>query len=376
MEEIEITVVGAGKFGTGLSQALIRNPWVKRIDIKARRKEIREEINSRHQNSRYLKGVKLDKKITASPFRFDDIGEKNIVIIAVPSYAQRKVYEEWKAYYRRQRIIGTSKGIEIRIEGETLKSLMFSHQVAEEKLGEIEYWHLSGPAFADEIARGKETTNVLASRDFYSAKNLAETLSTKSFKLEPSDDLIGAEFAGPAKNYIAAAMGRLDDQAPAEVTRATRFVELILEMIELGGKIGVQPQTVFGPAYLGDAFLSISPKSRSYRSGLGLLKRIKKRSSQPTFESPLTLKEWKIAFDFGVFFKDLEYLLLLEPGLEAENVGPKEKIIEAEVSIYSLYRMSEKFGLRLPRLKEVFDIYFKRKKESPEEIIKKLLKEV
>jgi len=48
MEEIEITVVGAGKFGTGLSQALIRNPWVKRIDIKARRKEIREEINSRH----------------------------------------------------------------------------------------------------------------------------------------------------------------------------------------------------------------------------------------------------------------------------------------------------------------------------------------
>jgi len=361
---MRIVIIGAGSFGTALATV-----WAKsekgEIFLLSRRKEVVEEINLRHRNP-CLPGVKVGGKAALfSDFVFlsDDL-----VVLAVPSYFLRGILEEFKLKFQNQILLGTSKGIE-------WDTLLFPYQLVKEVLGEVRYFHISGPAFAREIAQGKRTTNLLAGLKFEPAKELAEFLAFKSnLALIPSDDLIGATFAGPAKNAIALAMGLYDFQRPAEVSRATYFIELLWEVVEMGRLLGARAETFWGPAGLGDAFLSVSPQSRSYQAGFSrFLHRFAPQWLRRRFKTPISLKDGKIIFDLSVFLKDLEYFFNLDSLNLFDSQEENERVNEGIISLFTLYRLSQKLGLRLPRLQETFFAYFEGS-ELAEEKIKKLLK--
>lgn len=372
MEKIDIVFFGNGRNSTGNAQAFSKNSLVGKITIMGRNQAINDEINRNRRNAHYLPEIRrLDRKITASGFDFEKIKPEDIVFLGVPSYAQRAVLQSWKPYYRGQRIITTSKGIEILIENSELRSLMFPHQVVVDVLGErARCHHLAGPGFAADLAAGKYATSVLASADFNSAFELSNHLSIKRvFEIQPSNDLIGVEFAGPAKNFIAIAMGRFNAEEEAPSSQSSYFAKLMMEMYELGKKMEMHEFgknerihfiTLLSPAYLGDIHGSTTPASRNYREGLRmkLLRKIKREET-----SLVSFKNWTITFNFKA-------LSTVFRGGGEEG----KKLREGIFSIYALRQLGKQRKVSLPLLEEVFSDYYVKPGKTPEGIVLEYLK--
>src|SRR5207245_9295827 len=66
---------------------------------------------------------------------------------------------------------------------------------------------LSGPNFADDVARGLPTAVTLAARDERLASDLVHALGSATFRPYHSTDVRGVEIGGAAKNVLAIAAG-------------------------------------------------------------------------------------------------------------------------------------------------------------------------
>ena len=66
---------------------------------------------------------------------------------------------------------------------------------------------LSGPSFADDVARGLPTAVTLAAGDEGTGRALAQALGSATFRPYHSTDVRGVEIGGAAKNVLAIAAG-------------------------------------------------------------------------------------------------------------------------------------------------------------------------
>ncbi len=66
---------------------------------------------------------------------------------------------------------------------------------------------LSGPSFADDVARGLPTAVTLATKDEALARALVQALGSATFRPYHTTDVRGVEIGGAAKNVLAIAAG-------------------------------------------------------------------------------------------------------------------------------------------------------------------------
>lgn len=130
---------------------------------------------------------------------------------------------------------------------------------------------LSGPSFADDVARGLPTAVTIAAQDESLARALCEALATSTFRLYHSTDLRGVEIGGAAKNVLAIACGvaaGLGLGASAQAALVARgFAELRRFAREWGGR----DETLMGLSGLGDLVLTCgSLQSRNFALGHAL----------------------------------------------------------------------------------------------------------
>jgi glycerol-3-phosphate dehydrogenase (NAD(P)+) len=115
---------------------------------------------------------------------------------------------------------------------------------------------LSGPTFAKEVAAGEPCAVVVACEDLAVGENAQRCLSSSSFRLYTSGDVIGVEVGAALKNVIAigagicCGLGLGGNSVAALVTRG------LAEITRLAMAMGGQPQTLAGLAGLGDLVLT------------------------------------------------------------------------------------------------------------------------
>jgi glycerol-3-phosphate dehydrogenase (NAD(P)+) len=130
---------------------------------------------------------------------------------------------------------------------------------------------MTGPTIAPEVARGVITNAVVACHDIGVAERVAERLSTDSLILTPGEDPVGAELWGAYKNCVALACGLVDglkDTIGGDNLKAALVLSGYSEGIELLEKMGADPKTAFGPAGIGDLYVTAtSPRSRNRTLG-------------------------------------------------------------------------------------------------------------
>jgi glycerol-3-phosphate dehydrogenase (NAD(P)+) len=127
---------------------------------------------------------------------------------------------------------------------------------------------LSGPTFAEEVARGLPTAVTIASRDQAVASRLAKALGSATFRPYVSADPVGVQLGGAVKNVIAIACGIVTGRRLGENARAALMTRGLAEMVRLGRALGADPETFLGLAGLGDLSLTAtSPTSRNFRFG-------------------------------------------------------------------------------------------------------------
>ena len=130
---------------------------------------------------------------------------------------------------------------------------------------------MTGPTIAPEVARGVITNALVACNDTLVAKRVAERLSTDSLILTPAGDPLGAELWGAYKNCVALACGLVDglkETIGGDNLKAAMVLSGYSEGLVLLGEMGADPKTGFGPAGIGDLYVTAtSPRTRNRTLG-------------------------------------------------------------------------------------------------------------
>jgi len=260
---MKIAVIGAGAWGTAL--AVIARGQKHDVRLWARRKEIAQEILSK-QSLPYLKGVRIDPDIAATPDLAKAVSNVELIVLAVPSHGVRAVAEKLALLLDSVPILSLTKGIETDTH-------MRMSQVVRETIGANDYAVLSGPSFAHDVASGKPTAVVVASESPSRAEWIQKNLSGPTLRIYTSGDVTGVELGGAMKNIMAIAAGVSDGLGLGESTRAALITRALAELVRLGEHLGGRRETFFGLSGLGDLVLTCGGRqSRNHQVGERLAK--------------------------------------------------------------------------------------------------------
>jgi glycerol-3-phosphate dehydrogenase (NAD(P)+) len=268
-ESKHLAVLGAGSFGTALAVH-----WAAggghQVRLWARNAELAQRMAEERSNPGYLEGVTLPPNCEPT----SDIGSLvgcDVVINAAPSHGFRDVLRLFLQAHpgdRPVQLVSAAKGIETETLAR-MSQVAFEEAVAADR--ELRFAALSGPTFAAELARGMPTTAVIASDEAAYATLLREALSTPTFRLYSSSDVVGVELGGSVKNVIAIAAGTASGLGLGANTLAALITRGLHEITRLGIAYGGQPRTFAGLAGLGDLVLTCTGSlSRNRRTGLDL----------------------------------------------------------------------------------------------------------
>lgn len=261
-EPLPIAVLGAGAFGTALAIQLARRGAA--TLLWGRDAQAVAEMQAQRSNTRYLPGVALPEALRIDSDLAAVVGAAGDVLIATPTSALRETCE------RLQPLLRPEQGIACACKGLEPGSGRFVHEVVAEKLGaERPFAVLSGPTFARELAVGLPTAVTVASTPLDFAERLAAALHGDAFRAYTSNDVVGVEIGGAAKNVLAIAVGTADGLGFGANTRAAMITRGLNEIARLGAALGAQPETVMGLSGLGDLVLTCTDdQSRNRRFGL------------------------------------------------------------------------------------------------------------
>lgn len=257
-------VLGAGSWGTALAMQLARAGhdtllWSHNSEHVA-------QMRAEHCNQHYLPDIPFPDKLIPTDDLKHCIDAAGDILIVVPSHAFREILHAIKNLLRDdQRLAWGTKGLE---QG-TRKLL---HQIVREELGiTIPIAAVSGPTFAKEVARDLPGAITVASKDQQFANDLAMALHSENFLAYTSDDIIGVEIGGAAKNVMAIAAGIADGMGFGTNTLAALITRGLNEIMHLGVALGGQRETFMGLSGLGDLVLTCSDnQSRNRRFGQAL----------------------------------------------------------------------------------------------------------
>ncbi len=256
-----VAVIGAGAWGTALAGVAARAG--RDVVLHARSATSAAEIAATRANLK-LPGVKLNASVKVT----DDIAvaaAADIVLIATPAQNLREGVAALTPHLATTKpVIACAKGI----ERGTHKFM--TEVIAETAVNAIPAI-LSGPSFADDVARGLPTAVTLAAKDETLAGALVQALGSSTFRPYHTTDVRGVEIGGAAKNVLAIAAGIVVGRKLGASAQAALTTRGFSELTRLGRACGARSETMAGLSGLGDLILTCSsPQSRNFALGIAL----------------------------------------------------------------------------------------------------------
>ena len=264
----KIAIIGLGNWGTALAHSWANDSH--KVIGWTVEEEVYGSIMETGENTKYLPGMKLDIDVTMN------IGEaieaSELIVLSLPSGVILSVVDEMIPHLRPSHVVlDLAKGLAPPEEGGSgLISEAIEAKIANAGLSNSVVV-LTGPTIAPEVARGVITTAMVAGHDISVATRIADRLSTDSIVLVPSEDSVGCELWGAFKNTVALSCGVVDglrDSIGGDNLKAALITVGFAEGQRLLPMMGARPETGFGPAGLGDLYVtSASPRSRNRTLG-------------------------------------------------------------------------------------------------------------
>ncbi|HEV3069857.1 MAG TPA: NAD(P)H-dependent glycerol-3-phosphate dehydrogenase [Solirubrobacteraceae bacterium] len=251
------TVIGAGSFGTALAVLLARSGL--RTTLQARTPEQAQRLQSERENGSYLPGVELPAQLRIEPTSAG-VARADYVFLAVPSHGLDAVITglQGSGLGPRAAVVSVAKGL-VSPQG-TPPTAMLSAT-----FGATRVACLGGPAHAQEMVHAGAAL-VAASSDEQLAGALAQMFTRAGVVCEQSNDPIGVELAGAAKNAAALAAGATEAQGLNAAGAAAGHI--FAEVWRYAEQLGARPESMIGLAGAGDLVATaLARESRNRRAG-------------------------------------------------------------------------------------------------------------
>jgi glycerol-3-phosphate dehydrogenase (NAD(P)+) len=256
-----VAIVGAGAWGTALAGVAARAG--REVTLCARDADHAKRIETTRENPR-LPGIKLATEIAITS-DLARAGRAEIILVVTPAQHLRGAVNAIAPHLRRgMPVIACAKGIEHGTH-------RFMTEVIAEAAPHTAPAILSGPSFANDVARGLPTAVTLAARDEQLAADLVQALGSATFRPYHTTDVRGVEIGGAAKNVLAIAAGIVVGKKLGASAQAALTTRGFSELARLGRACGARAETMVGLSGLGDLILTCSsPQSRNFALGLAL----------------------------------------------------------------------------------------------------------
>jgi glycerol-3-phosphate dehydrogenase (NAD(P)+) len=256
-----VAVIGAGAWGTALATVAARAG--RNVTLWARNAEHATRIESTRDNPR-LPGVRLAPEIVVTS-ELSLAARADMLLIATPAQHLRGAVNMLASHVTTPvPIIACAKGIEHGTH-------KFMTDVIAEAAPHAQPAILSGPSFADDVARGLPTAVTLAAKDEALASHLVQALGSATFRPYHTTDVRGVEIGGAAKNVLAIAVGIAVGRKLGASAQAALTTRGFAELTRLGRALGARGETLAGLSGLGDLILTCSSlQSRNFALGLAL----------------------------------------------------------------------------------------------------------
>jgi glycerol-3-phosphate dehydrogenase (NAD(P)+) len=256
-----VAVIGAGAWGTALAGVAARAG--RDVILCARSAESAAQIAATRANPK-LPGATLDASVGVTC----DIARAaaaDIILIATPAQNLRTAVTTLAPHLAKAKpLIACAKGIERGTH-------QFMTEVIAEAAPDAIPAILSGPGFAEDVARGLPTAVTLAAGDEQLASALVQALGSSTFRPYHSTDIRGVEIGGAAKNVLAIAAGIAVGRKLGASALAALTTRGFSELMRLGHACGARSETMAGLSGLGDLILTCSNlQSRNFALGIAL----------------------------------------------------------------------------------------------------------
>ena len=256
-----VAVIGAGAWGTALADVAARAG--RDVLLFARDGARAAEIAATRKNPK-LSGAQLEASIQVT-HDLAHAARADIILIAVPAQSLRTAVTAMAPHLARAvPVIACAKGIERGTH-------RFMTEVIAEAAPTAIPAILSGPSFAEDVARGLPTAVTLAAQDEALARALVQALGSSTFRPYHTTDVRGVEIGGAAKNVLAIAAGIVSGRKFGASAQAALTTRGFSELVRLGRACGARSETMAGLSGLGDLILTCSsPQSRNLALGIAL----------------------------------------------------------------------------------------------------------
>ena len=252
--------MGAGSFGTAVAVLLVRAGL--RTALLCRTEDQANELGRTRHNERYLPSVELPRelRVRALSAGHDQLARTDLVFLAVPSQALPEALSELSGLG-----VSASAGMVSLTKGLVPPEGLPATVALESAYGSQRVACVGGPSHAREMVESGAGL-VCASRSEALAHGVAEAFQRSGVVCEVSDDPVGVELAGVAKNAAAVAVGATQAQGLNAAGMAA--ADIFLEVLALAKANGGQARTFVGRAGTGDLVATaLAPTSRNRTAG-------------------------------------------------------------------------------------------------------------
>jgi glycerol-3-phosphate dehydrogenase (NAD(P)+) len=272
--EAKIGILGAGAWGTAIAKVLAEKGLA--VRLWSREPDLSEEINVRHTNERFLPGVVLPPLISATADIVEAAEDRDYLFLALPSLylldGVRAILSCADIREGRTLIAVLTKGFIDTRHG--IKCIVDAVEDYLPGLYKGKLVYLSGPSQAEEVARGKITGLISASRSGRNSIRFRELLAGERLIVFASLDIRGVQISAALKNVVAIAFGMLDALKESSDRFGDNTESLLLaaglnEIQTVGKSMGAtHPETFTSIAGVGDLDVTCrSPYGRNRRFG-------------------------------------------------------------------------------------------------------------
>ena len=251
---MKIVVLGAGAWGTALAISAASQPGKPhRVSLWARDARQVADMRVNRENRRYLPGIALPATLELLGGELSVPGDADLIVVGTPMAALRGMLEHLGGVTAP--VTWLCKGFEAPREGSGDPGLL-GHEIRAEVAPDLLAGVLSGPSFAQEVARGQPTALVAASEHASVRETLVTAFHSPTLRVYANEDIVGVEVGGAVKNVLAIATGLCDGLNLGLNARAALITRGLAEMTRLGLALGARADTFMGLSGLGDLVLT------------------------------------------------------------------------------------------------------------------------